>query len=167
MHEISLSAKLIRFPRRCCCCGAADAANKYEAIATRTSGKRVVRTDSRSWSFPICSQCLEWVRAKNVAKALSRFLLLVVLGMSIALYVHYSNGADSIFPEIIGVASVAALFFIWRRFRAKANHLKRNSGCRFPPVQYLGWQGTVHTFILTNSDFTTEFQHSNEKKLVG
>ena len=56
MPTVKISAKIIRWPECCaCCCGRAD--TREDATAVRTEGKRVIRTQAKSWPVPYCRGC--------------------------------------------------------------------------------------------------------------
>ena len=60
-----------------CCCAGSRPTEEFHATASRTTGKRVVRTDSRSWTFPICADCLDWIEVQQAATT----LLYVFIGL--------------------------------------------------------------------------------------
>ena len=89
--RVQISARLIRWPQVCACClGRAD--EVYRTTYTRVTGKKVIRTDSRWWQIPYCSDCLNHmdaeVRANAItsASAYSVLTLGIMLGLVVALF---------------------------------------------------------------------------------
>jgi hypothetical protein len=46
--EISVSARIISFPRFCCCCGRENPKETYDAAYTQWTGKRVILANSKA-----------------------------------------------------------------------------------------------------------------------
>ncbi len=77
--RVEVSARLIRWPDRCACClGRANTV--HETTHTRVTGKKVIRTDSRSWQVPYCTNCLDHVDAASKAKSITTAGAYSVLG---------------------------------------------------------------------------------------
>lgn len=106
MYTVHVSARLLHFPRLCCCCGRPDPSEEYRASAKRTTGKKVVKTDTRSWSFPICRECLDWITIQRSANALC--------GLFVVLLVCAVEGV------MFGLVSIRAVWCLlptlWNRF---------------------------------------------------
>jgi hypothetical protein len=161
MHKVRLSAKILTFPGKCCCCAQFGATEKYAAVATRTTGKRVVRTDSRSWSFPVCVRCLRWIAADRLATGFGTIFFLFTIGFISVAY-GYRDKPKELIPNCgIGALIFVGLAVLWRWSRTRSIKMKPDPSCGNPPVKYLGWQGTVHTFILSNQTFSAEFEQAN------
>ncbi len=77
--RVQISAYIISWPRMCACClGCADDA--HSAGHTRITGTRVIRSNSRSWEIPYCSDCLDHIEARAQAKGIyngTAYLVLV------------------------------------------------------------------------------------------
>ena len=166
MRCVQVSARLLNFPAVCCCCGISEPSTHYCATATRTTGKRVVRTDSRSWNFPLCSHCSEWMRRQHVANAnRSLFVALIVLA-----FLGLVFGIALPPVVLLGIVCGAISPFIfkrWRRNQAAADKIKLQPHCVTEPVVYSGWNGATHTFYFSCSAFTQQFCIANAQKLVG
>lgn len=138
--RISVSAKQLVMPSVCACCGGASETT-IAVTSTRISGKRVIRTKTSEWNFPVCARCgahdREWPTASAV-----EVLLLTILTCGIYLY-----------------------FYVKRRQRAFA---MCTSACSPPrrAIAYLGWFGTVHHFDVVSEVFAGAFLASSAKKLV-
>ena len=171
MYCVRVSARLLHFPDVCCCCGCSGADNRFQAVATRTTGKKVVRTDSRSWSFPLCGDCERWIRQQQVADiAHAWFMGLVVLAIlgvvgGVALLPRPSGGV-AIFLGVLAGAIVPFVYKNWQQCQEAANRVKPARHCVTEPVIYEGWQGTVHTFYFSCHEFTERFQAGNARKVL-
>ncbi|MCS7270090.1 MAG: hypothetical protein NZ703_03300, partial [Gemmataceae bacterium] len=70
MPIVQISARISRWPEVCaCCCRPAD--TTILVSATRTKGKRVIQTESKSWHVPYCSNCLEHIKVVQELKQFS------------------------------------------------------------------------------------------------
>lgn len=142
--EVQLSGNKISVPPRCCCCdGTPD--SDFAASASRTTGKRVVRTQTQSYSFPICQGCLAHVAAWPG-----------------------DVGCGAVFLIVITVG-LALIPYLLLRSAAKARALTMCSpSCAGPsaPVKYLGWHGSSRTFWFASDRFAIPFMRANKSKLV-
>ncbi len=171
MHVVQVSARLLQFPRLCCCCGHPGPSEAYQASATRTTGKKVVKTDTRTWTFPICRDCLAWIAVQRAAHTLC--------GLFIVLLVCAAGGA------VFGLASIrepAGVLFLlcglvlggvsplaykgWKSKQSRADAIKRDPACRIAPVVYVQWSGSVHTFRFASAVFCEQFRRANARKLL-
>jgi hypothetical protein len=143
--KVKVSANLINFPRACCCCGREGADKTFKALSKRTTGKRVIKTNTRTWNFPICESCDRWIQSVGLVKGMAWVVCLLLL--------------FTFAPSLLIVLPLA-LFLIYKQTSKKP-------GCRSKPVVYTGWQGTVHTFLIANQSFYELFTAANNKKLVG
>lgn len=176
MPCVKVSARILRFPSVCCCCGSGCPQTWFRATATRTTGKKVIRTDSRSWDFPLCHKCESWMDLQHAANAAYRwfvaFIVFAVLG--------FLSGVLSLFgslPILAGVVGMVTtmvsglvspfVYESWQRRQSEANRQKPADHCRLHPVVYDGWYGSVHTFYFSCPRFTSHFQAANAKKLLG
>jgi hypothetical protein len=160
--EVVVSAKTISVPRRCACCGAAPD-SELEVTASRTTGKRVVRTRTNSWTYPYCSRCLGHVREiESVgAAAVACFLVGAVGGLVVG--VALSGGVGLGFAVIAFV--VGAIFDGQRKSRIR-NQLPSECATAARAVRYLGWNGTVQVFDFVSADYAAAFASANRSKLV-
>jgi hypothetical protein len=128
--------------------------------ASRTTGKRVVRTKTNTWTFPYCAKCVEHVNAWNAAGAGGMIAVAIILALG-SLLVH------PILSLAIGVGG------IWL---AVSTSRKRKDGVRamlYPEctsaqraVDYLGWSGTVETFDIRSERYALRFVRDNAGKAV-
>lgn len=88
--RVQISARLIHWPQQCACCfGPFN--DYYRATYTRVTGKKVIRTDSRWWDVPYCSECLDHLdahaRAKSISSASAYSVLVfgILIGLVVAL----------------------------------------------------------------------------------
>lgn len=152
--RVELSGAKFVFPRNCSCCGE-EAGGSYTATATRTKGKKVVTSTSRSWNFPHCDACDEHMKLYSSGNALA--VLAVVAGVLLAFMVHWS-------VFIAGVVGAIAIV---------TNAHKRAEAARKPscatasvPATFLGWSGTVQVFEIPSRDYATALMAANTGKLI-
>jgi hypothetical protein len=103
--KLGISAKTIYFPPQCACCGSTPNTS-LEASATKTTGKRTVRTQTKTSSFPYCSTCAEHVRVAESNTAI------VFIGITISLFVLLLL-ARVVFLGIIAAAVIIGVTFIF------------------------------------------------------
>lgn len=83
MYCVEISARIIRWPDICACCSRpADTA--IEISSTRTTGKRVIRTQTKSWQVPYCKRCLSHIRAAKDLRAFWRIVINLSLVIGLA-----------------------------------------------------------------------------------
>lgn len=172
MYTVKVSARLLNFPSTCCCCGSVGAKERYRASSTRRTGKRVVKTDTRAWDFPICDNCLNWISCERSARTYGIFVIaFLLLGLcSITLGLVDIKESIRVILLITGMGLLvlsSLLFIFWRRERAEADNVKPDPSCTTVPVVYVGWNGSVHTFLFSNTIFCDLFERANAKKIVG
>lgn len=142
--EVHVSARKLSFPRICACCGAPPQV-EYRATAVRVTGKRVIRTQSATWSIPYCQNCLHhaslWPKPWS---GLTWFLVLLTC-------------------------------FVWVPIQLLIDAAARNSARRLcagnccnaaPAVVYLGWNGTVESFNFSSVPFAFEFIIANQSRVL-
>jgi hypothetical protein len=160
--RVEVSAKLLKFPQQCVCCGGVPD-TVYQAVATRTTGKRVVRTDSRSWDFPYCVGCaghLAHYRAAGTAR--TAFVLLGLLaGAAVAYGVNWWAGAAA-----LGVGLLLGQLLHGQYMGAARSACLEGCITAGTPVVYQGWYGTVHTFDLACPQYVEAFERWNSAKLL-
>ena len=84
---VEVSARKVTVPATCVCChGHAD--GDFSASFTRTSGKRVIREQTRSWAFPCCHRCLAHVRLWNSAGTIALIVVVVAMDFMSQLQAH-------------------------------------------------------------------------------
>lgn len=167
---VKVSARLLAFPNLCCCCGTTGATEKYSATATRTTGKRVIKTTDNTWNFPICEKCLAWIVATREASARkSLFIFSMLLALVSLLYSINQTGSSALAYSILAVLVTIAggSLELLRRQNKLCSEIRPPNSCSAVPVHYLGWQGSVHTFDFSNVEFSNRFMVANSKKLVG
>src|SRR4051794_4471700 len=87
MYCVQVSARIIHWPGACaCCCQPAD--TSIAASSTRTTGKKVVHTHTKSWDVPYCRRCLAHIRAAKELRSYSRIVIhrSVVIGLCGAVF---------------------------------------------------------------------------------
>jgi hypothetical protein len=61
---------------------------------------------------------------------------------------------------------IAFAFIGWKRREDAAARMRPQLSCHPQPVRYLGWHGTVHTFVFSSNSFANAFAAANQRKLV-
>lgn len=157
--RVEISGKRFAFSHSCACCGA-SADSELAASATRTTGKRVIKTKTNTWKVPYCSKCLAHVQAWQAASSAGAALLALVVGGAICL----ANVAVGV---VIAIGGLAVAIGNASRARAAARAMcSPTCACPDPAVQYLGWSGTVESFDFRSDAYALRFMQDNRSKLV-
>jgi hypothetical protein len=158
--EVQVSGHKLTFPMQCLCCSRSPD-TQFAFTASRTSGKRVVRTQTRSWDVPVCNQCLTHHRARIGSVRVARWMTVLGIGAVI-----FSSG-QAVWL-VIGFALVAGQF--WARWRGMKTVRGFQSGActcdSFQSTSYLGWSGSVHDFEFGSLPYAVAFMKANRSKLV-
>lgn len=148
MARVIVSAKQLPMPSICVCCGSAPTTT-VAAAATRTKGKRVVRSETHSFRFPACSQC---VHHASLMPNASSYWTAVWLPPVIALFLS---------PPLAVMLAIVSwpLLFVLYRARLAAAYAARSESCQAVHnlVSYVGWHGTEHTFTMDSFRFAQAF----------
>src|SRR5262249_22120958 len=110
MYVVKVSARILPLPHLFFLCGRANGPREYRASATRTTGKKVIKTDTRTWAFPICGSCLGWIAVQRLATMLCWLffgLLLLGIGAAVAGVVSIQKPAG--IPLLLGGIAAAAV----------------------------------------------------------
>jgi hypothetical protein len=195
MYRVQISARMIQWPDVCaCCCQAAD--TRVEVSSTRTTGKKIIRSTTKTWNVPYCRRCLEHIDASKDLQSHSRFVLhpslvIGVAGGLLALLVFALALTASVPLALVpGVATlvltVAALLLTYEGFqekyqralaakKAERDRLQRgldallSATCcaeTYIAAAYQGWHGTVHSFIFSSQQFAAAFEQANPGKCL-
>jgi hypothetical protein len=156
---IEVSANTLSLPRLCACC-ANDPDTEIPLVATRTSGKRVIKTQSRTWRFPFCRDCLHHVERWQAAS--THAIVLAVLALVCAL-AGFSTPAFWVGTVLNFCAAVGVL--LWGRSKARALCSPACSSAELS-IAYLGWRGTVQVFDIRSPQFAAAFASNNRRKLI-
>ncbi|MCY0989421.1 hypothetical protein OV203_19935 [Nannocystis sp. ILAH1] len=141
---VHVSAKLLKFPHRCACCGGVPD-TEFTAAAVRVTGKRVIRTDKRTWGIPYCSACVAHVRLlPGPWGCLTWLLALLTCGLWLVVQLVLDEGT---------------------RARARAM-CSPNCACPNWAAEYRGWDGSIQSFEFTSADYARAFALANHKSLI-
>jgi hypothetical protein len=192
MIRVQVSARNIRWPQACACCGSATQEH-IRVSFTRVTGQQVIHANTRWWEVPYCSSCTAHVAAQHEADQAARspFLvfgfvlvvdllltglagLFVYLGLVGAglqerwyfwpLTVLLTLGVGALVVWVMGLASADAAKKRDRLLNAVQAASKVNCCCPRAAVEYQGWYGSVHTFKFHNHDYAASFKQSNRGK---
>lgn len=161
--RIDLSGHKFTFPQQCACCGAPPQ-TVLSASATRTTGKRVVHTDTRTWDFPYCFVCTAHVSAAKSASIAA----VVIVGTAILALVYCSFGLDqSGLGMVLCAAGICIAIVVYNKMMSKAKSMCSATCVTVKSaVGYLGWQGACHMFEVFSSPYALAFMLANQNKLV-
>ena len=157
--RIDVSARTIRFPSNCCCCGG-YADTEVEVSNTRYTGKRVVRSTTKGWHIPYCRRCTEHVRMWDKRGAGG----FVVLGLILSLATCIAAWPLAI---VILVSSIIVALIVGSRREAAAKAAcSPDCACPGNALEYRGWSGSIHSFEIQSRDYAASFMLANGPKLV-
>lgn len=162
--RVDVSAIKLSVPNVCSCC-LGQATTSLAASATRTTGKRVVRSQTHSWSFPFCDTCLGHLSAWKTAWGFG--FAAAVVAVSVAFAAVSKIGSGELAPLVafaVGLISFVAV----GAHRKSVARSRCSSSCASSglPVAYLGWHGTVHAFNFSSSEYAGRFAEANARKVV-
>jgi hypothetical protein len=160
MYQVSVSARILSFPNICCCCASPGPNGKFTAAATRVTGKRVIKTQERSWAFPICAECIEWRDAVLRGRTV---LILTFLSSALTFYLGLENLLIFTVCLAISIGLGVAFFFMDKH----SDKIKVATAASVTPVVYHEWNGSVHFFSISNKEFYEGFCSANHSKLIG
>lgn len=141
--------------------------------ATRVTGKRVVRTQSKSWSLPICQRCethsslfAQSTEQREVAQNhRSTGVVCIIAGI---LLLFCLIGIPLLIYGIVAISALAAQ--AERRadeLEQKAQgHFSKRCACINDAVVYCGWNGTIHTFEFQSYSYARAFTAANRNKVL-
>lgn len=170
---VQVSARILHFPPLCCCCGTSSGVTEhFRASSTRTTGKKVIKTDTRSWTFPLCVPCRRWIGVQKTATALLglfvALILLGILGVAVGINsIHKPAGVGYLAAGVVLLLLSPLACLGWLSKQKQADAIRPAPECAVAPVKYLGWHGSVHTFHFTNHAYCQRFQVANANKLLG
>lgn len=189
MTCLEISAKIINWPPVCaCCCQRAD--TTVPISSTRVTGKKVVKSQTKSWDIPYCRRCLGHTKVAQELLAFSTFVLhrSVLIGLAGAMVTLFLTGALlevaqrtaiwCFFISAVGTVAVTAATFTTfqreyeqqkkKKLRARAELEKKLEGlmCQHCATEelaatYSHWHGTVHTFYFSNPHFVALVEAAN------
>lgn len=180
MYSVQVSAHILNYPHCCCCCCGSGANTSFPATATRVWGERVVRTDSKSFNFPLCNACKAWMNRQHAANAARDWFIMsasFAIGYPIGLFgVAAAMGGFHLFPWRAVLLLVAASILLaavvvlacrnWRRRQRAANSCKPAVDCVVEPVIYCGWHGSVRDFRFACGDYCERFRAANAGRVL-
>ena len=101
--RVDLSGIRFAFPNECPCCGGMPDGTLVIS-ASRSKGRRVVRTEVRAWNLPYCNRCIKHI--KDVATIRLQLKLLafvsIAVGALMAVTVSLLVGATTGVAALVG-----------------------------------------------------------------
>lgn len=173
---IQVSARILRFPHYCaCCCEPTQHCRDF--VATRVTGKKVIRTTSRSWSFPYCERCAAHAREWPTWNGCLAVVVTMFFGMALWFVLFVNNPKDVggmvNLWTLLGTLLFGGLVIGGGESHAKKQREKAIAMCGptccapFWAVNYLGWSGSVQELQLYSHRYAVLFAASNRAKLIG
>jgi hypothetical protein len=161
-YQLQISAKFLSWPRQCACCGEAADTHIHASASRITETKRTKRTETQSWEVPYCSKCsnhkTKYEAANNwtIAGLIAWLVVWVFIG-NVA-----GTGAAGF---ILGGLLFGGSFIPYSQAKNEAAAMMKQSCCTAgTAVQYVGWHGTMHTFVFQNKPYLESFIALNAKK---
>jgi hypothetical protein len=143
------------FPQMCVCCGShPDTA--LTVSASKTSGKKVKRTQTNTWDFPYCSRCIKHKDAATFAAIAA--VIVAVLALFVFAQIHIIVGL------ILGGGGAVGLY-IWLLNKAKGQ-CSEHCVCVGKAVGFVSWDGTRQIFEIVSPKYASEFMLANQRKLI-
>ncbi len=174
-HSIQVSARILTWPRLCACCSR-PATTDVAASYTRVSGKRVIRTNTRSWRVPVCATCAEHgiIYSRTIgatARAIAWGVAILVVACAVGAAAGSPDGGiNPAFVVLGAIGAVALLIVLLRRAQADqrtAEGMLQDTCCSVAyPVVYQGWSGSVHSFFFRNGVYAQAFVDANAKEVL-
>lgn len=157
LSSITVSAQLHNVPFMCACCGGPP--DMHEAsVATRTTGKRVVRTDTRSLNFPYCARCVGHNRLYRTAPVafIGVWVLVTALlaGLTVPFFIALLLGLGSGF---------GALAYVHHRAGGQCSPSCVNADSL---IRFIGWYGSAISIYIPSQRYALAFMLANQDKLV-
>jgi hypothetical protein len=195
MYRVEISARIIRWPPVCaCCCRPAD--SSIEISSTRVTGKRIIRSQTKSWEIPYCRRCLAHIKASRTLHGFSMFVMhmSVVIGLigAFATFLVFlplllvSKGLAIGLGLVVAAGSVALIAATYKGCREKYQRQKNEKRRKRRELvdrleslmcdhcaeevkiaaRYGGWYGTIHTFYFSSDEFAARVEEANRGKCL-
>jgi len=160
--KVEVSGHRLDFPYVCACCGKLPETT-LSVTASKTSGKTVVTTSSRSWELPYCSGCVAHVKVADRPRhgAIIALIVTVLASLPIAGNVSRTLGLAVFIAGCVG----SLVVYVKLREHVEAMRVPSCSCLRLA-VNYHGWEGTRHTFAFASTSYANLFMVANLQKLI-
>lgn len=187
-NVLCFSAHVLDMPPLCCCCARPTADATYTAYHTRWSGRKVIRSNTKYWNFPICFPCRAWVEAVDEVPTLGSLGVILRIAVWSAVTsigsllfffgcwgaaAHWLALAISVMAAGASMCCFAFYFMEKKRLNGErdkawnaAMSIRPLPSCPPLPVEYLGWQGSLRKFRFGNPAFAHAFASANHRKQV-
>ena len=159
---VEVSGYQFVFPQQCACCGVPPQ-SALVVSATKTTGKRVVRTATNSWQIPYCMHCLAHVAKVRLARTWLSGLVVIGIITGVALSVFTGFWPAALVATLIAVIGV----LVSSKYQSEASAMRLPTCCASQEAaSFLGWDGTRNRFAFSSHSFATAFMKANFRKLV-
>lgn len=161
--QVEVSGRQFIFPSLCACCGT-HSETSFTVSASKSTGKKKVRTETHTWDFPYCTCCIKHVNAESSAASLSCLIVIATVIVVGYLIVNINIFWLSIF---LSVGIIAAAIWIISKLYAQAQLMRNaNCCCLSKAVDFLSWDGTHQIFEITSHKYALAFMIANKQKLI-
>src|SRR5579862_5573633 len=132
--KVDVSGQKFVFPQTCACCGSWPHTT-FAAVASKTTGSRVVRTQSKSWDFPYCGSCICHVSKARTATNVSGTIAALAV---VAAVVAGFSGLLAI-SVVVAAAGISGAIYSYHKLMGQARALcSPNCASVECAVKYLG-----------------------------
>ena len=160
--RVEVSGRQFTFPPICACCGN-PANTNFTVSATKTTGKKVVKTSTNTWDFPYCAHCISHI---NAAKNASSMSTLVGVG-SVLLALFFCYSVAMWFGTFVFIAGIVGAVVLHSKLMAQAKAMSNaQCACIKEAVAFLDWDGARQVFEITSPNYALAFMVANSRKLV-
>lgn len=161
--QVHVRGPSIEFPSCCvCCAGSAD--RHWALAATKSKGKRVVRTETREINVPVCARCQ--AHAEAYAHSVLSVKVGGVLTLGATLLGATASGPVPLSALALGVCGGATFAgWYWAMHRAE-RAASPTCGSLATAASYDGWDGRVYTLTFYGREFARAFVTKNAPRIV-
>ncbi len=152
--QIEVSGRQFIFPSVCACCGA-ESETTLTVAANKSTGKKKVKSETRTWEFPYCNNCIEHIKAASSAVSWSIFIAIV----TVTIIGHFNILLNIC---IIGIA-IGITSKLWMKAQSMCN---TNCCCVSASVKFKNWHGTQQVFEIYSTHYALAFMIANKEKLI-
>ena len=159
--RVNVSGRQFIFPRCCACCGAYPVTTL--AVCGTERNKRA-RTKGWTWQIPYCMACKRHIKLRDIVLIGTVIAsgVVVILGAVTAIVAdQFSRGLT-----VTLLLLLAVLIFCRLIFRLIDWKLPENCYIIGRAVEYLGSDGSCHSFDFKSSFYASDFIRANHHKIV-
>lgn len=161
MYPVSISARLIYWPQKCCCCSGRTNAT------LNVTAENDSQTHSKTWGVPYCSDCIAHLDAAQRYQGGISILIVLLLGGGSFMLAAKAGAPFLVTVLLMILVPWAALWPIRKSAVNEATRrMQKHCTCSHAAVSYFGWSGTVHRFGFSNREYRDDFIKGNVGKIL-